>query len=129
MAEKNLFWLLAILTLMIALATVGCGNIQFDETQTNIEVKSGQEFVISLDSNPSTGYSWQISKPISSTILKQINKEYKASEPVKPGSGGKELWTFKALAKGKTIIAFDYTRPWEKNVPSLKEKTFNLVVD
>jgi len=29
------------------------------------------------------------------------------------GASGKDVWTFKSLKKGTTIISFDYSRPWE----------------
>jgi len=42
------------------------------------------------------------------------------------GAPGKEVWTFKALKKGTTKIAMEYSQPWEGG-----EKggwTFNLTV-
>jgi len=42
-----------------------------------IEVKVGQEFNITLESNPSTGYGWQLSKPLNETIINLIGSEFK----------------------------------------------------
>jgi predicted secreted protein len=57
-----------------------------------IEAATGQEFTISLASNPSTGYRWQMAKPLDETIVKSVRNNYqaparKAGEPPMPGSG------------------------------------------
>lgn len=42
------------------------------------------------------------------------------------GAAGKEIWTFKALKKGKSTISMEYRRFWEKGAPPAK--TFSLTV-
>jgi inhibitor of cysteine peptidase len=44
------------------------------------------------------------------------------------GAGGTELWTFKAVGAGKTTIALNYARPWEKDIPPAKSETFTVDV-
>ena len=94
----------------------------------SIEVRAGDEFAITLESNRTTGYLWQIAQDIDKTVIELIKSEYIPNDTKLIGSGGKEIWTFKAIKPGKTTIFFQYVRPWEKDVPPAKEKTFSIVV-
>ncbi len=100
----------------------------FSDPAKNIEVKTGQEFVIELDANRTTGYQWQLSGPLDNSILKQLGSEYRASKTGLVGAGGKEIWKFKAAGQGKTTIAMKYIRPWEKNIPPVRELEFRLLI-
>lgn len=95
-----------------------------------IEVKVGQEFNITLESNPSTGYGWQLSKPLNETILNLIGSEYKPSEEsgLIVGAGGTEIWTFRAVKSGTAEISLKYVRPWETDVPPIQEQNFGIIV-
>jgi len=42
------------------------------------------------------------------------------------GAPGEEVWTFKALKKGTSTIALEYSRPWEGGEKG--EWTLNLTV-
>ena len=95
---------------------------------TLVEVEVGQEFTITLESNPTTGYQWQLAKPLDEGILKFIGSEYKAPETELLGAGGKEVWTFKAVNRGIAEISLKYVRLWEKDVPPAKEQTFAIIV-
>lgn len=93
-----------------------------------IEVAVGEEFVISLDSNPTTGYSWEMTSQLPAW-LELIGSEYipTPTEPQKVGSGGIEEWTFRANAAGTATVTFEYRRPWEKDQPPAQRKTFVIV--
>ena len=43
------------------------------------------------------------------------------------GSGGVELFTFKALGEGRTLLRMAYKRPWEK--ASVKEALYKVIID
>ncbi|MFN8401452.1 MAG: protease inhibitor I42 family protein [Anaerolineales bacterium] len=63
-----------------------------------ITVNAGEVFMIVVESNPSTGYHWEVVGDLSGVEL--VSREYTAAEPVIPGSGGVEVWTFKAITAG-----------------------------
>ena len=99
-----------------------------------IEATAGKEFTISLKSNCTTGFRWQLAKPLDETIVKSVKNEYQAPPqkfcgefPV-VGAPGKEVWTFKALKSGKTTIEFKYVRPWEKDKAPAETKSVPVVV-
>lgn len=98
-----------------------------------IEAAAGKEFTISLSSNRSTGYGWQLAKTLDETIVKSVSNYYQ-SAPQPPGKNpvmgapGTEVWTFKALKSGKTTIEFKYVRPWEKDKAPAGTESFSVVV-
>jgi inhibitor of cysteine peptidase len=79
--------------------------------ERTISVRAGESFHIFLDSNPSTGYSWEADYEKKDLVLE--NRTYHAKSLL-IGAGGKETFTFRSLTKGETIISMKYRRPWEE---------------
>ena len=98
-----------------------------DET-TVIEVIAGKEFVISLESNPTTGYSWDFSSPPDPEVVELLDAAYRPPATPRIGAGGKQVWTFRAVGPGETGIALKYLRPWEEGVPPARRAVFTVVV-
>ena len=94
-----------------------------------IRASVGQTFSIELTSNPSTGYSWQIGKPLNAAVLQLVGNIYDEAQAKMMGAGGKEIWTFKAVGTGTATIEMNYGRPWEKNTPAAKTSSFQVTVD
>ncbi len=91
-----------------------------------IEVQAGETFHIVVDSNPSTGYHWDIVGELNGVEF--VSTEYTADEPVMPGSGGVDVWTFKAVSAGQTQITLG-SYPPDPNVTEPQQTvTFNIVV-
>lgn len=89
-------------------------------SDTHIEVENGQKFTIILESNPTTAFGWQLSRPLDESIVKFIDSEYRTLAtkfPPPPGTGGIEIWTFEAIGVGTTEIFMEYLRPWEDAPP------------
>jgi len=93
-----------------------------------ISARAGKEFTIRLDSNPTTGYSWQLAEPYDENIIRLLEAEYTPSTTKRVGASGVENWTFLALKKGAAKISLKYARPWEVNKPPAKEKVFLIRV-
>jgi inhibitor of cysteine peptidase len=97
-----------------------------------VEVDAGDTLIVTLCSNPSTGFAWPESAQISNqTILQQADHKYVAPEAeggATPATGapGQEVWTFTALKKGTSTIYVEYSRPWEGGEKG--EWTFHLTV-
>lgn len=94
-------------------------------------VTVGKDFNIALDSNATTGYQWQLARPLNTKIVRYVKNLYRsnASQNSKMvGVGGKEYWTFRALKKGQTEIVFKYVRPWEKGIKPVDIKTVKISV-
>jgi inhibitor of cysteine peptidase len=89
-----------------------------------MEVKAGEEFAISVYANPSTGYEWQLAKPLDTQFLQLSGTEYLTEDTTLIGAGCEQQWTFKALKPGSTNISLQYLRSWEKGVPPVKIEEF-----
>lgn len=82
-------------------------------TQT-IEVALPGSLVVTLGSNPTTGFQWQEDAVISDpSILTQYTHQVVESQSDMVGASGKDVFTFKTLAKGTSTIQLQYSRPWE----------------
>lgn len=88
------------------------------------DLYTGQNVVIKLKSNKTTGYSWELAEPIDTNMLEFVSTEYMVPETPLVGAGGEEVWTFTALKPGQAKISFKYTRPWEKGIPPSGKATF-----
>jgi len=96
------------------------------DSDRQVVLKKGQTVAISLEANPTTGYTWELAECDQSVIVRQVEPSYAASRPTRAGSGGLESWRFRAKAKGETEVLLVYRRPWEeKDEP---ERTFGIRV-
>ena len=95
-------------------ATFEIGGFDGGQVPANtiVQTSVNEEFEVTLDSNPSTGYEWQV-RSIDETIAKLVNDEYIPPESGLVGAGGEQVLTFEALEEGKTTIVLEYIRPWE----------------
>lgn len=89
-----------------------------------MEVLAGETFNIVIDSNPSTGYHWEIVGELNG--IEFVSTEYTADEPVAPGSGGVDVWTFKAVSSGETQITLGSYPPGATEPD--QTVTFHIVV-
>ncbi len=126
--------ILLISVLLSAVIFSGChnqkaGSVQVADNSGNIETKVGESFMIKLESNVTTGYSWRLAE-LKPGIVEKVNNIYvqNQTDGRMVGSGGIEEWTFKAIAKGKVIITLEYVRPWEKDVPPIKRALYQVTV-
>jgi inhibitor of cysteine peptidase len=98
--------------------------LQISDPAQPIEVKAGDEFTIVIESNPTTGYHWEIIGELDN--VEYISKDYRADQPVLTGSGGVDVWTFKAISSGEARITLGYYPP--SNDPETPQQTATFVV-
>ena len=93
-----------------------------------VELELGKLLVVTLESNPSTGYCWELIEN-NESILKQFGQvEYNPSDTSDPpmvGAGGWEIFRFKAVSAGQMTLELVYHRSWEDAEPL---KTFSIQV-
>jgi inhibitor of cysteine peptidase len=117
---------------LATLLLVACGQDNDDSAAVyhsgeSVSVGVGQHFAIELDSNPTTGFSWQLSAPPGAQVT-LIDEDYTPTGPQTAGSGGVQRFTFEAAATGTTSLAFAYVRPWETGVAPANTATFPVKV-
>lgn len=119
------------ITLMVAAVVIGGGLGAYAATgaddsaypgQTQ-EVAPGETFAITLESNPTTGYSWQAQ--YDQTLLELVDQTFEPSSDL-AGAGGQETLVFKALQNGNTKVTTVYKRPWEDT--SIKTQVFDVKI-
>ena len=93
-----------------------------------LQIVTGEQLTIALDANPTTGFAWQLATPLDQTVVTLVNHAYQPPDDSKIGAGGTDVWTFKAIGPGSTIITLEYRRPWEKDSPAAERKTYRVVV-
>jgi inhibitor of cysteine peptidase len=98
-----------------------------DHTQL-ITVKAGETFELVVPSNSSTGYHWGIVPELDVNIVELVGQSYIAEQPIMPGSGGMDVWTFRAVNAGDTTIALGYYPPDNDTDPE-ETVTFSIQVE
>lgn len=93
-----------------------------------IQVQAGSKFVIVLESNATTGYSWHLVELPDKGMLELVSQRYIMRQSSLVGADGKEEWKFKALRPGETKVLFKYVRLWEKDVEPAKTEAFLVVI-
>ena len=82
---------------------------------SDVVIKSEDEktVIISLEGNPTTGYSWYPISYDDQTL--NIEKEFVSSneDPQIAGAGGVFNFKITGLRQGKTLVDFTYMREWE----------------
>lgn len=115
---------------VLLFAAAGCrssGRVEIADTDngSQIGLQVGETLALSLESNPTTGYGWEIAE-IDESILVETFHEYEADSPAITGSGGQEVWRFEAQRSGSTTLRLEYRRPWEEGVEPIE--TFSVEV-
>ncbi len=111
-------------------ATKASATVDASYSGKQIEVAVGKTFIVTLDSNITTGFSWQLVGNTDEAVVELVDSEYQTSEAAQElvGAGGKELWTFKALEAGNCTISMEYSRPWEQGVPPVDTFVVTVIV-
>ncbi|MFA6252348.1 MAG: protease inhibitor I42 family protein [Candidatus Paceibacterota bacterium] len=99
-----------------------CGS----DSTCNVNV--GEPFIIKLNENLSTGYSWTYD--YDKTLLKFESKDAVSScnQNVMTGCGSSASFKFTPIAAGSTKLKFIYSRPWESVEPA-EIKIYNIVIN
>jgi len=77
----------------------------------NYNLQIGQTVDITLNANPSTGYSWTWINKGTVTTVDSIAAISVSTNNV-PGSPSQQIWRFKAIKAGSDSIKFKYAQPW-----------------
>jgi inhibitor of cysteine peptidase len=119
---------------MAPVATPEAGTVPVEEIELTaadngrtVAVEQGQVLVISLASNPTTGYLWEVQEVDGAILRQEGEAEYVASDSGQTplaGAGGTETFRFRAEGSGETQLTLVYRRPWEEGVDPLE--TFSI---
>lgn len=135
--DSNFKKFLLLATLIFSFSAFAANGVQeFSSPKNKIVVTPDHpEFTITLKSNATTGYSWDIAK-MDSLIFKNTSHKYVAPNTKLMGASGYEVWTFKAIYPATSKFAvnqvghvvMEYKRPWMKNEKSAIVQHFTIVL-
>ncbi len=124
---------------VISLCLFGCysggsvspGEVSVDESYNGktVEIAVGGTLTVTLESNPTTGFQWELASISDQAVLEKQSNTFETPEDTgMVGSPGKEVWTFRALKKGTSTISMEYGRPWEGGEKGVETFTLNVVI-
>jgi inhibitor of cysteine peptidase len=97
------------------------------DTGRTITLRIGQELIVNLESNRSTGYSWSLAKAPALVLISLGQPVYQSDRSL-PGAGGLESWRFRASVAGEQTLTLTYRRPWEKDIAPARAVEFRIKV-
>jgi inhibitor of cysteine peptidase len=129
MKSKSLLLLILLLILVLAAGCSGGGPKTYTDPTETISVNANDEFVIALESNPTTGFAWEAEYDGDLLTINEHSYEPDENAEEMVGVGGTDLMRFKALKAGTTQIMLTYSQPWEEEEGEFDEHlTFNVEI-
>jgi len=122
--------------LAVGLAAVllagGCGDddngstirLEPDEGTTRITIDSDQVLEISLEGNPTTGYTWEIA---GDGVVELVDRSHRPTSDAE-GSPGVTTLVFEPTTAGTGDLVLIYHRSWEEDVEPLETRTITVTV-
>ena len=96
------------------------------DNNTTINVTTGEFLVITLEGNPTTGYTWEVTEPLDELVLREIGGIVDVPESDLMGAPSKQIATFEVVGAGDATIKMVYHRPWETDVEPADTFTLNV---
>jgi inhibitor of cysteine peptidase len=114
-----------LLTVLTACSSANEVNLDAGDNGSQVELKSDQTLVISLEGNPTTGYTWEVAE-VDEGVLRQVGEvEFEPEDTGDVGVRSVQILRFETVNSGKTSLDLVYHRSWEDEEP---QETFSIQV-
>jgi len=116
--------------LLTALSACGASNevkLDVGDDGSQVELNAGQTLVVSLEGNPTTGYTWEAAE-LDEQVLQQVGEAEFKPESDAIGAGGMQTLRFETVNSGQTTLNLVYRRPWEEDVEPSETFSVQVVV-
>ncbi len=113
---------------LFAFVLAACGASKPTDPLMEIQARVGSEFKMVIESNPTTGYHWEIVGELDESVVEFVSRDYKPDAPQTVGSGGVDEWVFKAVGAGDTTITLGYYPPSNDPTEPAQTETFTVIV-
>ena len=115
------------LALLAACATSPKQNVTVEKSSDcPLTLNQGQNLILTLPSNPTTGYRWAI-QDSAGGVLRALSPEvYSSTESGVIGGGGQSTWRFQAFAAGQGRLRLTSQQPWEPEAEPVE--TFDCAI-
>lgn len=100
---------------------------QKQQSQCPLSLQVGQQFILRLPSNPTTGFRWLL-RDSAPQVLQSLGPEVYSNpeDSGLVGSAGVSTWRFQVVKAGEGQLALSYERPWEVGVVPAQRFTCTL---
>ncbi len=122
--RKLIVMLGVVLFLAFSCARSGGRTLQASDDGEQVELEKGQTLSVSLEGNPTTGYTWEPVE-LDEDVLCQVGEPAFTPESKDLGAPGTQVLRFQAAGEGRTTLRLVYHRSWEEAEP---ERTFSVEV-
>lgn len=115
-----------ILVPLLAAAALAPAPVQLGAADTGraVTLSRATPVVVTLVSNPSTGFRWKLLVPLDKRVVKLVSHRYVAPASTLVGASGHEVWRFRTVGRGTAALRLGYVRPW---APADVERRFGVV--
>jgi inhibitor of cysteine peptidase len=121
-------FLLTILSILLLIPAGGCKTqekilqLSKADSGTEISLTKGEQFQVTLEANPTTGYEWEWLKDEATSIELVKDPEYQTTaDPNLVGAGGATVFTFTAKESGEGTLHLIYHRSFEPDVAPIDD--------
>jgi inhibitor of cysteine peptidase len=94
----------------------------------SVALHVGDELVVRLPENPTTGYRWQLDSS-GSGFLALRNDEFELPADVAMGASGTRILTFQATSPGVGHLHLELRREWEQGQPPIQDFPISVLID
>ena len=101
-------------------------TITVRENKNELMLRKGDTFVIKLERQAGTGFSWQIANNDNAVLKPKGEPSVEKSGDGKPGGTELQVFRFHAKAAGTSDLELHYLRPFDKDKPPAR--TFKLTL-
>jgi inhibitor of cysteine peptidase len=134
--KRTLTPMIILVIATVAVGLTACGSdpkpltLTKDADGTSVEIKVGQALEVSLEGNPTTGYSWEVKESGEPTLKPQGEPAYVQAETGATLVGGGGTYTFRYVGAeaGTAMLELIYHRSWEADVAPLEAFTLEVTV-
>lgn len=135
--------LLLVVVLVVAL-TAACGDdadeagstdddavlvLTDDDIGAEVDLAAGERFEVHLDSNPTTGYGWELAAMTTEGVVTLESSTYLAPDTDLMGAGGTEVFVFMAGDEGAGVLRLEYVRSFEDPMIPARVAEFIVRID
>jgi inhibitor of cysteine peptidase len=100
-------------------------KISASQSGGSVRVRVGDDLVVSLDENPTTGFRWA-TETSGEPVLASIVSSYEPSAGGGMGGGGQRTFRFRAVAAGQAHLRLVLRQEWQ---PDIATEQFEIQID
>ena len=129
--DRSMRWILAFALACLLAASCGSDDdivvVTDNNSGSEISIGTGERFEVRLESNPSTGFSWQLDLTTLQGVVELGSTSFE--EPADSdvvGAPGTEVFVLEAVARGAGVLRFEYHRPSDD--PPVPDRVVEYIV-